>query len=342
MNILLTGGAGYIGSHTAIELLAKGYKVTIIDNFSNSNQSTINKIRAISKKELALYSGDVRDEKLLQKIFTEQSIAAVMHFAGLKSVGESVAQPLTYYQNNIDSTLVLCKLMKLNNVSKLIFSSSATVYGVPKQLPIEETHPVGTGITNPYGRTKYMIEEILQDLVTSDDTWAITALRYFNAIGAHDSGLIGEDPKGKPNNLMPYIAQVAVGKLDMLNVFGGDYNTPDGTGIRDYIHVVDLAKGHITALEHLDGKKGFSAYNLGTGSGISVLELISAFEKNSGKKIAYTVVARRPGDVASCYADVTLASKKLGWRAEKTLDEACSDVWRWQTNLANEQHSGSS
>ena len=332
MNVLVTGGAGYIGSHTVVELLNAKHEVIIVDNFSNSSPEVLARIEKITGQKPTFYEGDVQDSALLNKIFRENRIDAVMHFAGLKAVGVSVKEPLAYYRNNIDCTLSLLEVMKENNVKTIIFSSSATVYGDPETLPLTETSRVGVGITNPYGRSKYMIEEILNDLLISDQQWAITSLRYFNPIGAHESGLIGEDPKDVPNNLLPYISQVAAGKLNKLKVFGNDYDTPDGTGIRDYIHVVDLAKGHVAALGKLKPGIKIAVYNLGTGKGASVLEVILAFEKACGKTIPYEIVGRRPGDIATCYADVSKAKAELNWQAEKTLEEACADSWRWQSN----------
>lgn len=331
MNILVTGGAGYIGSHTAVELINHKHTVIIVDNFSNSSPEAIERLQAITGQEIPFYEGDVCDKGLLQKIFEEHQIDAAIHFAGLKAVGESVEKPLAYYRNNIDSSLALCEVMQEKGVKKLIFSSSATVYGEPEELPLKETSRTGQGITNPYGQTKYMIEQILRDVVVADASWQITSLRYFNPIGAHESGKIGEDPNDIPNNLMPYITQVAVGRLEKLHVFGNDYGTPDGTGVRDYIHVVDLAKGHVAALEHMKPSGRMEVYNLGTGHGVSVLEMIHAFEKASGKEVPYDIVARRPGDVASCYADASNAAHELNWHTEKTLEEACVDSWRWQS-----------
>lgn len=333
MKILVTGGAGFIGSHTIVELLDSGHAVTVVDNLSNSSEESLKRVEKITCKKVNFHQLDVRDKATLEKLFKQSEFDAVIHFAGLKSVGESVKKPLEYYSNNIDSTLVLCQAMQKYAVKKLIFSSSATVYGIPDELPLKETSRVGIGITNPYGQTKFMIEQILRDMATANADWQISLLRYFNPIGAHESGLIGEDPNGLPNNLLPYVSQVAVGKLEKVSVFGDDYETPDGTGVRDYIHVVDLAKGHVAAFEHL--KKGVSTYNLGTGSGVSVLEIINAFEKAADKKISYQVVARRPGDVASCYADASLAAKQLGWKATKTLEQACTDAWRWQSQNPN-------
>lgn len=331
MNILVTGGAGYIGSHTVVELLNNKHDVIIVDNFSNSSPEVLARIAKITGRQPKFYEGDVRDKDLLRDISNHNHIDAVMHFAGLKAVGVSVNEPLPYYQNNIGSVLALCEVMQENDIKRLIFSSSATVYGDPEELPLRETSRTGVGITNPYGRTKYMIEEILKDLAASDPTWQITSLRYFNPIGAHPSGTIGEDPEGVPNNLLPYIARVAVGKLDKLKVFGDDYDTPDGTGVRDYIHVVDLAKGHVAALQNLKPSKQIQVYNLGTGQGASVLQALKAFEKAAGRKIPHEIVARRPGDIAACYADVSKAKKDLNWQARKTLEAACADTWRWQS-----------
>jgi UDP-glucose 4-epimerase len=329
MNILVTGGTGYIGSHTIIELLENSHTIIVVDNLSNSSQESLRRVEKITKSKIPFYNIDVRNTNALEKVFNENNIDAVIHFAGLKSVGESVSHPVKYYDNNIGSTLVLIATMEKYNVKKLVFSSSATVYGAPSELPLSETSQVGIGITNPYGQTKFMIEQILRDLNVANKTMEITILRYFNPIGAHSSGLIGEDPNDIPNNLMPYISQVAVGKLDKVNVFGNDYNTPDGTGVRDYIHVVDLAKGHVAALKH--SAPGISIYNLGTGHGVSVLELITAFSKSAEKEIPYQITPRRSGDIASCYASPSKANKKLGWFAEKTIEQACADSWRWQS-----------
>ena len=333
MNILVTGGAGYIGSHTIIELIKNGHEVIVADNLSNSSRESITRVEKITDSKIPFCEIDVRDAKALEEIFSKNNIDAVIHFAGLKSVGESVSKPIEYYENNIDSTLVLLKTMQKFSAKKLIFSSSATVYGTPSELPLTESSRVGVGITNPYGQTKFMIEQILRDLSFADNSFEITALRYFNPIGAHESGLIGEDPNGRPNNLLPYISQVAIGKLEKVNVFGDDYETPDGTGVRDYIHVVDLARGHVAALNHM--KSGFEAYNLGTGVGVSVLELISAFGKACGKNIPYSITDRRAGDIASCYASSQKAEQELGWKAEKTIDDACADSWRWQSQNPN-------
>jgi len=329
MNILVTGGAGYIGSHTIIELLNSRHNVVVVDNLSNSSQESLRRVEKIAKSKIPFYNIDVRDADALEKVFNENHFDAVIHFAGLKSVGESVSHPIEYYDNNIGSTLVLLEKMKEQGVKKLVFSSSATVYGTPSELPLKETSRVGVGITNPYGQTKFMIEQILRDVSVADKSMEITILRYFNPIGAHESGLIGEDPNDIPNNLMPYISQVAVGKLEKVSVFGDDYDTPDGTGVRDYIHVVDLAKGHVLALKHITPE--VSVYNLGTGNGVSVLELINAFSKAADKEIPYQIVPRRPGDIASCYATSEKANKELGWTAEKTIEETCLDSWRWQS-----------
>jgi UDP-glucose 4-epimerase len=321
LHVLVTGGAGYIGSHTVIELLQQGHQVTVIDNLDNSSAESLRRVEKITGKKVKLYEQDLCDKAAVTDVFKANSFDAVVHFAGLKSVGESTALPLKYYRTNIDSTLTLCEVMQEFGVRKLIFSSSATVYGTPEALPLTETSRTGTGITNPYGWTKYMIEQILRDIATADPSWSITLLRYFNPIGAHESGLIGEDPNGIPNNLLPFVAQVAVGKREKVMVFGGDYATPDGTGVRDYIHVVDLAQGHLAALEHTE--PGTAIYNLGTGAGVSVLEIIKAFEHAAGKPI--------PGDISSSYADCKKANEELGWSAKKTLQHACEDTWRWQS-----------
>lgn len=329
MNILLTGGAGYIGSHTAIELLDQNHDVIVVDNFSNSSAESVRRVEQITGKTIKLYEADVCDEAALTAIFNEQKIDAVIHFAGLKSVGESVSQPLNYYQNNLLSTIVLVRVMQKTDVRTLVFSSSATVYGSPDTLPLTESSRVGVGITNPYGHTKFMNEQILRDVWQAQPDWSISLLRYFNPVGAHESGLIGEDPKDTPNNLMPYITQVAVGRLKRLQVFGDDYDTADGTCIRDYIHVVDLARGHVAALEH--SKPAVSIYNLGTGHGTSVLELVEAFQSASHQAIPYDVVERRFGDVVSCYADCSKAERELNWHAEKSIQDACRDSWKWQS-----------
>lgn len=331
--VLVTGGAGYIASHTNIELAAAGFTPIIIDNFANSSKQAIERTEQLIGSPLTFYEGDVRDASLLDTIFTEHNISAAIHFAGLKAVGESVQKPLEYYSCNIDSTLVLLQAMQRHNCHTLVFSSSATVYGDPATLPLTEQSPVGIGLTNPYGKTKYFIEEILRDTAAADPNWQFTILRYFNPIGAHPSGQIGEDPNGIPNNLLPFISQVAVGKRPELNVFGDDYDTPDGTGVRDYIHVVDLARGHVAALAH--AKPGASVYNLGTGKGTSVLQLAQAFERINGVTIPYTVAPRRPGDIAACYADASKAERELGWHASLTIDDAVRDAWNWQSHNPN-------
>ena len=330
MKVLVTGGAGYIGSHTCVELLNNGHDVIVVDNLSNSKPEVINRIKELTGRDFKFYKADILNKKEIDKIFKENNIEAVIHFAGLKAVGESVKIPLRYYYNNVTGTLVLCEVMQKHNVKKMVFSSSATVYGKPKTVPITEDFPLSA--TNPYGRTKLMIEQILRDVYVSDNDWSIALLRYFNPIGAHESGRIGEDPNGIPNNLMPYITQVAIGKRERLNVFGDDYDTHDGTGVRDYIHVVDLAKGHLKALEKVMSTKGVEAYNLGTGVGYSVLDVVRNFEKVTGKKIPYVITSRRPGDIDKCYADPTKACKELGWKAEKTLEDMCKDAWNWQRN----------
>ena len=326
MKVLVTGGTGYIGSHTVVELLNNNYEVVIVDNLCNSKSDVIDKIKSITNKDVKFYEIDLRDKVKLDKVFKDEGIDAVIHFAGLKAVGESVAKPLEYYDNNLISTLVLLEVMKENNVKNIVFSSSATVYGDPEVLPIVEDSKVG-GTTNPYGTTKLMIEMMLNDLYVSDNEWSITILRYFNPIGAHESGLIGENPNGIPNNLMPYIIKVAVGELPHLNIFGNDYDTVDGTGVRDYIHVVDLAKGHIKAIEN--NNSGVSIYNLGTGHGYSVLELVNAFMKVNNIDIKYNIVERRPGDIAVCYANPNKAFNELGWKAEKDIDDMCRDSYNY-------------
>ncbi|WML45822.1 UDP-glucose 4-epimerase GalE [Neobacillus sp. PS3-40] len=328
MAILVTGGAGYIGSHTVVELLTAGYEVIVLDNFSNSSPMSLKRVSEITGREFKIYNVSILDRNGLEKVFSENSIHAVIHFAGFKAVGESVEAPLKYYQNNISGTILLCEMMQKYEVKRLVFSSSATVYGVPKVVPISEDSPLSA--TNPYGRTKLMIEEILEDLFRSDNRWSISILRYFNPIGAHDSGKIGEDPSGIPNNLVPYITKVAVGKLRELKIFGADYPTKDGTGVRDYIHVVDLAMGHLKALEKNFASTGVSTYNLGTGKGYSVLEIVKTFEKMCGEKIPYTITERRPGDVAVCFSDPSKAKKELNWSAKKEIEEMCADSWRWQ------------
>ena len=329
MAILLPGGAGYIGSHTAIELLNAGKEIIIIDNFSNSKPEVLEKIKEITGKDFKFYEIDYLNRKELEKVFEENEIEAVLNFAGYKAVGESVKKPIEYYTNNISGALVLLDTMKKYNVKKFIFSSSATVYGEPEKVPITEEFKTG-GTTNPYGTTKLFIEQILKDIYKSDNSWDICILRYFNPVGAHESGLIGEEPQGIPNNLMPYIVRVAAGKLQELSVFGNDYPTPDGTGVRDYIHVVDLAKGHVLALKKLDEEKqGLFIYNLGTGKGYSVLDMVKAFEKATGKKVPYKIAPRREGDIATCYADPKKAKEELGWEATKTLEDMCLDSWRY-------------
>lgn len=331
--ILVTGGLGYIGSHTCIELLNNNYKVIVIDNLYNSNKTVINKIKDITGKDIIFYEGDIRDEKILNKIFSDNKIYGVIHFAGLKSVGESVEKPLIYYDNNINGTINLLKVMNSFNVKNIIFSSSATVYGKPKSVPIKEDFPLS--VTNPYGRTKLFLEEILKDLFISDNKWNIILLRYFNPIGAHKSGKIGESPNGIPNNLIPYVTQVAIGKLDHINVFGNDYDTPDGTGIRDYIHVVDLANGHIKAIEKFNDIPDVRIYNLGTGVGYSVLDIIKTFDEIIGKNLKYKIAPRRKGDIDKCYADSSKAKKELNWQTKYGLKEMCEDSWNWQKNNPN-------
>lgn len=331
--ILVTGGAGYIGSHTCVELLDSGCEIIVVDNFVNSKYESINRIKEITGKDFPFYQVDILDKSALEHVFSDNKIDAVIHFAGLKAVGESVNIPLRYYHNNLTGTLVLLELMQKYNVKSIVFSSSATVYGIPEQVPISENFPLSA--TNPYGRTKLMIEDILRDIYVSDHEWSIALLRYFNPVGAHHSGRIGEDPNGIPNNLMPFITQVAIGKLKELSVFGNDYPTQDGTGVRDYIHVVDLAKGHLKALESLKTSTGVNEYNLGTGSGHSVLEIIKAFEKASNRKVPYKIVDKRSGDVGICYANPIKAKDRLGWIASKGIEEMCIDSWRWQINNPN-------
>lgn len=329
MNILVTGGAGYIGSHTIIELLASGHGVVVVDNLSNSSAESLARVEEITGQKVPFYEFDLRDREKLTELFKSENIDAVIHFAGLKAVGESVAKALWYYQNNLESTLTLLDVMKEFSVKKLVFSSSATVYGDPAKLPITEDMPLTA--TNPYGWTKLMIEQILRDVTNTNEDWQFTSLRYFNPVGAHPSGRIGEDPSGIPNNLLPFVSQVAVGKREKLSVFGDDYDTVDGTGVRDYIHVVDLAKAHVAALEHLGTPNEYKVYNVGTGRGTSVLELVHAFEKASGKTVPYQIVARRPGDIATCYADSDLAETELNWHAELSIEDACRDAWKWQS-----------
>ena len=330
MKILVTGGAGYIGSHTCVELLNENYDVIVLDNLVNSCKEALIRVEKITGKSLEFYKADLLNRQDIHNIFSKHTIDAVIHFAGLKAVGESVSIPLKYFHNNITGTLNLLEVMDEFNVKNIVFSSSATVYGDPASLPIKEDFPLSA--TNPYGRAKLMIEEILQDLYVSDNRWNIALLRYFNPVGAHESGTIGEDPSGIPNNLVPFISKVGVGILKEVNVFGGDYDTPDGTGVRDYIHVKDLALGHIKTLPKLFTNPGVVIYNLGTGLGYSVLEMIKGFEKASGKDVSYKIVDRRPGDIAACYADPLKAKKELGWHAEKTLDDMCKDTWKWQQN----------
>ncbi|MEF9955094.1 MAG: UDP-glucose 4-epimerase GalE [Clostridium sp.] len=330
MAILVTGGAGYIGSHTCVELLNAGYEVVVMDNLCNSSEESLKRVTKITGKTVKFYKADLLDIQSMETIFEHETIDSVIHFAGLKAVGESVAKPLEYYHNNITGTLLLCDVMRKHGVKNIVFSSSATVYGDPAFVPITEDCPKGQ-ITNPYGQTKSMLEQILTDIHTADPTWNVVLLRYFNPIGAHKSGLIGEDPKGIPNNLVPYIAQVAVGKLKCLSVFGDDYKTHDGTGVRDYIHVVDLAVGHVKALKKITDKAGVTIYNLGTGIGYSVLDVVKAYEKACGKTINYEIKPRRAGDIATCYADASKAKNELGWEAERGIDEMCEDSWKWQS-----------
>ena len=333
MAVLVTGGAGFIGSHTCVELLNAGYEVVVVDNLCNSSEKSLERVRQITGKDLTFYKADLLDRQAVNEIFEKESIDSVIHFAGLKAVGESVQKPLEYYYNNVTGTLILCDVMRKHGVKKIVFSSSATVYGSPKTVPIKEDFPLH--VTNPYGRTKLMLEEILRDLNVADPEWDVILLRYFNPIGAHKSGLIGEDPKGIPNNLLPYITQVAVGKLEKLGVFGNDYDTHDGTGVRDYIHVVDLALGHVKAIEKIQNKTGVLVYNLGTGVGYSVLDVVKSFEKASGVEIPYEIKPRRAGDIATCYADPSLAKAELGWEAKRGIEEMCEDSWRWQKNNPN-------
>jgi len=333
MEILVTGGAGYIGSHTCVELLNSGYEVVVVDNFSNSNPESLKRVQEITGKHLKFYEIDILEKVALEKVFSENNIEAVIHFAGFKAVGESFQIPISYYHNNITGTLILCEEMKKHNVKKLVFSSSATVYGIPKRVPISEHYPLSA--TSPYGRTKLMIETILQDIYESDKEWSVALLRYFNPIGAHESGRIGEDPSGIPNNLMPFITQVAVGKREKLIIFGGDYGTHDGTGVRDYIHIVDLAKGHLKALERIIKTRGIEPYNLGTGVGYSVLDVVENFQKVNNKKIPYVISERRSGDIAECYADPIKAKTILKWSAEKSIQDMCLDAWRFQVNNPN-------
>ena len=333
MKILITGGAGYIGSHTCIELIKAGYEVVVVDNLCNSSLESLKRVEKLTDSDIPFYREDVRNKVALKRVFEQHSIDGVIHFAGLKAVGESVEKPIEYYDTNVGGTFVLAEVMREFDCKTFVFSSSATVYGDPHTLPIKEDFPLSA--TNPYGRSKLMIEEFLQDVFVADDTWHIALLRYFNPIGAHKSGLIGEDPNGIPSNLIPYISQVAIGKLENLSVFGGDYKTPDGTGVRDYIHVVDLAKGHVKALQALEDKPQVLIVNLGTGKGYSVLDMVKAFEKASGKDVPYQIVDRRQGDIATCYADPSYAVEKLNWEACYGIDEMCKDTWRWQCNNPN-------
>lgn len=334
MSILVTGGAGYIGSHTVVELLTAGYEVVVVDNLCNSSRESIARVEDITGKNVTFYEADILDEDALEQIFAKEDIESCIHFAGLKAVGESVEKPWMYYNNNITGTLTLIKVMERHNVRNIVFSSSATVYGAPKEIPITENCPKGE-ITNPYGQTKSMLEQILTDIQKADNRWNVILLRYFNPIGAHKSGRIGENPNGIPNNLMPYITQVAVGRLECLGVFGNDYNTHDGTGVRDYIHVVDLAKGHVKAIEKLKDNDGLNVYNLGTGIGYSVLDIVHNFEKASGQHIPYVIKPRRAGDIDACYSDPSKAERELGWKAENGILEMCEDSWRWQSNNPN-------
>lgn len=330
MTVLVTGGAGYIGSHTCVELLENGIDVVCVDNLVNSSYKSIERVEEITGKHVSFYENDVRDKNALDRIFSSHDINCCIHFAGLKAVGESVAMPLEYYDNNLFSTVTLCEVMRDHNVKKVVFSSSATVYSADNEMPLKETSKTGM-CTNPYGWTKYMSEQIFRDTAKADKDWSVALLRYFNPIGAHKSGLIGEDPKGIPNNLMPYISQVAVGRLDHLNVFGNDYNTPDGTGVRDYIHVSDLASGHVAAISYMQNHSGENVFNLGTGTGYSVLDMVKAFEHVNGVKIPYEIVPRRPGDIATVYASPDKSAELLGWKARYTLEDMCRDTWNWQS-----------
>ena len=330
MNVLVTGGAGYIGSHTCLELLESGYGVVVVDNLCNSSPKSLDRVRELTGKKITFYEGDVRDEALLSKIFAENEIGCVIHFAGLKAVGESVAKPWEYYDNNLNSTLVLTKVMKEVGMKNIIFSSSATVYTADNEMPLQETSRTGN-CTNPYGWTKYMSEQIFQGFATAEPDWSIVLLRYFNPIGAHKSGMIGEDPRGIPNNLMPYITQVAIGRREQLSVFGDDYDTPDGTGVRDYIHVVDLARGHVAAVKYATSHQGCEVFNLGTGTGYSVLDMVHAFIDVNRVPVPYVIADRRPGDIGTCYADPAKSAKLLGWKAEHDLQDMCRDSWNWQS-----------
>lgn len=335
MNILVTGGAGYIGSHTCVELLNAGYDIIVVDNYYNSSPKSLERVKELTGKDFKSYECDIRDSEGMDKIFKENKIDAAIHFAGLKAVGESCQKPIEYYDNNIGGTLKLCDVMRNNGCKNIVFSSSATVYGMNNVSPLKETMKTG-GTTNPYGTTKYMIEIILEDICKADNEWNVTLLRYFNPIGAHKSGRIGENPNGIPNNLMPYITQVAIGKREFLSVYGNDYDTHDGTGVRDYIHVVDLAEGHVKAVDNiLEGNKGVQVFNLGTGIGYSVLDIVKAFNKAYGKELPYKIAPRRPGDIATCYSDPTKAKEVLGWEAKRGIEEMCEDSWRWQSNNPN-------
>ncbi|MCY8234626.1 UDP-glucose 4-epimerase GalE [Priestia endophytica] len=329
MTILVTGGAGYIGSHTCVELLNSGHDIAVLDNLSNSSEEALTRVKEITGKDFPFYNVDLLDKEGVEKVFEENNFTAVIHFAGLKAVGESVAIPLRYYHNNLTGTFILCEAMQKHNVKNIVFSSSATVYGVPEKSPITEDFPLSA--TNPYGQTKLMLEQVLGDIANADPEWSVVLLRYFNPFGAHESGQIGEDPKGIPNNLMPYVTQVAIGRLDKLSIFGNDYPTKDGTGVRDYIHVVDLADAHVKALHKANEDKGVHAYNVGTGTGYSVLEMVKAFEKVSGKEVPYQFSPRRPGDIATCFADPTKAYKELNWKATRGLEDMCRDSWKWQS-----------
>ncbi len=334
MKVLVTGGAGYIGSHTCVELIEAGYTPIVIDNLSNSNPESLNRVKMITGREVCFYEGDVRDEARLEQIFAEHEIGCAIHFAGLKAVGESVAMPLEYYENNLCSTMTLCRVMRRHNVKKLIFSSSATVYSGDNEMPLRENSKTGN-CTNPYGWTKYMSEQILRDLAFADKEWSVVLLRYFNPVGAHKSGMIGEHPNGIPNNLMPFISQTAIGKRHHLNVFGNDYPTPDGTGVRDYIHVVDLAKGHVAAIHYMTERKGEAVFNLGTGTGYSVLDMVHGFEEANNLKVPYKIAPRRPGDLATCYADPAKSEALLGWKAQYNQVDMCRDTWNWQKQNPN-------
>ncbi|MFP3887242.1 UDP-glucose 4-epimerase GalE [Priestia filamentosa] len=329
MTILVTGGAGYIGSHTCVELLNSGHDIAVLDNLSNSSEEALTRVKEITGKDFPFYNIDLLDKEGVEKVFEENNFTAVIHFAGLKAVGESVAIPLRYYHNNLTGTFILCEAMQKHNVKNIVFSSSATVYGVPEKSPITEDFPLSA--TNPYGQTKLMLEQVLGDIANADPEWSVVLLRYFNPFGAHESGQIGEDPKGIPNNLMPYVTQVAIGRLEKLSIFGNDYPTKDGTGVRDYIHVVDLADAHVKALHKANEDKGVHAYNVGTGTGYSVLEMVKAFEKVSGKEVPYQFSPRRPGDIATCFADPTKAYKELNWKATRGLEDMCRDSWKWQS-----------